>query len=59
VPPVNYRLRGANLSDPIGPVADDPVVQPVYQCPENPAVYCYCYPDGTTSTNPYDFSGSG
>jgi hypothetical protein len=59
LPLISYRLRGANLSDPIGPVADDPVVEPVYQCPDNPAVYCYCYPDGTVSSNPYDFSGPG
>jgi Matrixin len=59
LPLTNYRLRGANLSDPIGPTADDPVVEPVYQCPDNPAVYCYCYPDGTVSSSPYDFSRPG
>ena len=56
VPTISYRLRGASLSDPIGPVSEDPTTEPMYQCPDNPAVYCYCYPDGTYSSTPYDFS---
>ena len=34
----------------------DPTDEPMYPCPNDPAVYCYCYPDGTYSTTPYDFS---
>jgi hypothetical protein len=58
LPPIRYRLRGSNISDPIGPAPEDPTNQPMYQCPDDPGVYCYCYPDGTYSTNPYEFSNT-
>jgi predicted Zn-dependent protease len=58
VPSIAYQLTGGSLSDPIGPATSDPVEEPMYPCPGNPAVDCYCYPDGTYSTVPYDFSSS-
>jgi hypothetical protein len=58
VPAIGYSLRGANLSDPIGPTASDPTDQPMYPCPNDPSVYCYCYPDGTYSTSPYVLSST-
>ena len=58
LPPISYRLRGSNISDPIGPAPEDPTTEPMYQCPDNPAVYCYCYPNGTYSTSPYEFTST-
>ncbi|HZW30889.1 MAG TPA: matrixin family metalloprotease [Isosphaeraceae bacterium] len=57
-PPIGYRLWGANLSDPIGPASSDPTTEPMYPCPNDPSVYCYCYPDGTYGTTPYEYSPS-
>lgn len=56
IPSIAYRLGGASLSDPIGPVPADPVEEPMYPCPGDPSANCYCYPDGTYSTVPYEFS---
>jgi hypothetical protein len=53
---IKYSLDGANISDPIGPASADPVEEPMYPCPGNPAVDCYCYPNGTYSTVPYQFT---
>jgi hypothetical protein len=58
VPPINYELSGAQISDAIGPAPSDPVEEPMYPCPGNTAVDCYCYPDGTYSTVPYEISPS-
>jgi Matrixin len=57
-PTISFSLRGANLSDPIGPTPSDPTNEPMYPCPNDPSVYCYCYPDGTYSTTPYEFSST-
>jgi hypothetical protein len=56
VPLLHYRLRGMNLSDPIGPAQQDPTMNTMYRCPDDPS--CYCYPDGTRSSTPY-YSSSG
>ena len=56
VPSIAYHVTGGSLSDPIGPAASDPVEEPMYPCPGNPAVNCFCYPDGTYSTVPYEMS---
>jgi hypothetical protein len=48
---VSFRVQGANLTDPIGPVPDDPTLKPMYSSPTNPGAYEY--PGGISSTNPY------
>jgi hypothetical protein len=53
VPPMQYDVRGAELSDPIGPALNDPTLSPMYQSPGDPWVYIY--PDGTVSRNPFLF----
>jgi hypothetical protein len=58
IPSIAYQLTGGSISDPIGVGTKDPVEEPMYPCPGDPSVYCYCYPDGTYSTTPYDFSKS-
>jgi hypothetical protein len=58
VPSIAYQLTGGSISDPIGIGTKDPVEEPMYPCPGDPSVDCYCYPDGTYSTTPYDFSKS-
>ena len=55
-PTIAYQLNGGSISDPIGVSTTDPVEEPMYPCPGNPSVDCYCYPDGTYSTTPYQFS---
>ena len=51
---VPYRLRGAVISDPLGPVLHDPTFDPVYTCPGTADVYCY--PGGVQSQSPYLWS---
>ena len=58
LPSIAYSLNGASLSDPIGPTQKDPTDEPMYPCPGDPSVNCYCYPNGTYSTTPYEFSQS-
>jgi hypothetical protein len=58
VPTIRYWLRGGSISDPIGPTPADPTDEPMYPCPDDPSVYCYCYPNGTYSTEPYQYSSS-
>jgi Matrixin len=58
VPTIAYHLTGGSLSDPIGPASSDPSEQPMYPCPDDPAVNCYCYPDATYSTSAYEVSWS-
>jgi hypothetical protein len=53
LPTLSYRLRGVNLSDPIGPCPDDPSMRPEYTS-EDPGMYSY--PDSTTSQDPYHYS---
>jgi hypothetical protein len=57
-PSIAYQVSGGSLSDPIGPASSDPVDEPMYPCPGDSAVNCYCYPDGFYSTVPYEFSPS-
>jgi hypothetical protein len=49
-----YRLRGAVISDPLGPILHDPTFDPAYNCPGQADVYCY--PGGVQSTSPYLWS---
>ena len=58
VPTVAYQVNGGSVSDPIGPVSADPVEEPMYPCPGNSSVDCYCYPDGTFSTVPYEVAST-
>jgi hypothetical protein len=58
VPAIANRITGGRLTDAIGPTTADPVEEPMYPCPGNPAVDCYCYPDGVYSTVPYETSAS-
>ena len=56
VPAIAYWLGGSSLSEPIGVGSQDPTNEPMYPCPGNPSVMCYCYPNDVYSTNPYLFS---
>ena len=58
LPTISFSLNGATLSDPIGPSTTDPTDEPMYPCPGDPSVNCYCYPNGTYSTTPYQFTQS-
>jgi hypothetical protein len=49
--PTSFQLRGLGISDPVGPVLDDPTFNPMYVCPNDPSLYCY--PGGTQSNNSY------
>jgi hypothetical protein len=48
---LTFLLRGAPLSDPVGPVITDPTNSPMYTNPGNP--FLYYYPNGTISQNPF------
>jgi hypothetical protein len=48
---LTYLLRGASLSDPVGPVITNPTNSPMYTNPGNP--FLYYYPNGTISQNPF------
>ena len=52
---VRFMLAGANLSDPIGPKADDPTRQPIFSGP-NPNLYYY--PNNVISQQSYFWGGS-
>lgn len=41
VPTVAYTLSGEALSDPIGPVIEDPTLAPVYTSPTTPGMFLY------------------
>jgi hypothetical protein len=56
VPSIAYQVTGGSLSDPIGISPSDPVEEPMYPCPGDPSVDCYCYPDGMFSTTPYEIA---
>jgi hypothetical protein len=49
--PLNYRVRGKNLSDPIGPALEDPTLLPMYRCPTDPALFQY--PGDVISSVPF------
>jgi hypothetical protein len=49
--PLNYRVRGKNLSDPIGPAVGDPTLLPMYRCPTDPDLFQY--PGDIISRIPY------
>jgi hypothetical protein len=38
---IDYRIRGIGLSTPVGPALEDPTLEPLYICPEDPGPYCY------------------
>jgi predicted Zn-dependent protease len=46
-----FLLKGDNLSDPIGPSADDPTRRTLFTSPANPSVYTY--PGNVTTQRPY------
>ncbi|HTK75715.1 MAG TPA: matrixin family metalloprotease [Gemmataceae bacterium] len=46
---ITYSVRGTVLSDPIGPVVDDPTLDPQYTGIDG----TYVYPDGTVTRSPY------
>src|SRR5262249_34997977 len=48
--PLQYTIRGRNLSDPIGPVIDDPTMRPLYGT-EDPTIFRY--PGDIISRNPF------
>jgi hypothetical protein len=52
-PPLPYRLRGKSLSDPIGPVLEDPTLQPMYRSPTDPDLFLY--PGDIISRDPFLF----
>jgi hypothetical protein len=54
VEPLAFDLKGESESDPIGPVAVDPTTTPQFTDPTTPGQYIY--PDGTTSTQPYQWA---
>ena len=46
-----YRLIGASISDPIGPVLTDPTLAPIYTAPGLPG--WFLYPAGPPTTSPF------
>jgi hypothetical protein len=53
IPALIYRLRGTEISDPIGTGLADVTLTPMYTCPDDPGLYCY--PGNITSPNPFLF----
>jgi hypothetical protein len=49
-PPITYSLLGESISDPIGPVPDDPSLTPVYTSPTQPGYFAYPIDIVTTSS---------
>lgn len=47
----SYKLHGRGISDPVGPVTEDPTMQPMYGDPSSPN--SHLYPDGTRTPQPY------
>jgi hypothetical protein len=56
VPQIVYGLGGTSLSEPIGVAPKDPTNEPMYPCPGNPSVMCFCYSNGVYTTSPFLFS---
>lgn len=52
-PPVSYELRGGRLSKPVGPGLEDPSLAPLFECPDDPSLFCY--PGELLSTSPVLF----
>ncbi|HEV3263091.1 MAG TPA: matrixin family metalloprotease [Gemmataceae bacterium] len=50
---LTFDLRGAPITDPIGPVLSNPALAPMYTYPGDPLTYYY--PNGTVSASPYLF----
>jgi hypothetical protein len=48
---LTFQLRGAAITDPIGPVITNPTQSPMYTRPGAP--FTYYYPGGTVSVTPY------
>jgi hypothetical protein len=48
---LTIQLRGAPITDPIGPVITDPTLSPMYTNPGDP--YTYYYPGGSVSLSPF------
>jgi hypothetical protein len=48
---LSFQLRGASITEPIGPVITDPTNSPMYTNPGDP--FTYYYPDGTVSVIPF------
>jgi hypothetical protein len=48
---LTFQLRGASITDPIGPVITNPTNSPMYTNPGDP--FTYYYPDGTVSVIPF------
>lgn len=58
IPSVVVSLRGTRLSDPIGPVIEDPTRQPIFQAaPNNPNGNGYVYPPVAWWPDPYFWFG--
>ena len=58
-PQIAYSILGGSVSEPVGPPPDDPTGDPVFECPDNPDLFCY--PGGILSSDPFlwgDFLGS-
>lgn len=51
IAPVLFRIRGNRLSDPIGPVVDDPTLAPEFGDPSKPDLFRY--PGPHTTTDPF------
>ena len=46
-----FKIRGMNLTDPIGTALDDPTTQPLYLCDDDATVFCY--PGDMESPDPF------
>ena len=53
VPSMNFRLLGEEISDPIGPVINDPTMAPIYTAPGLPG--WFQYPGNITTQSAYLF----
>jgi hypothetical protein len=49
--PIAYSLKGESISDPIGPVLEDPTLTPVYTSPTMPGYFVY--PGGVVTQNAF------
>lgn len=50
--PISFAVSGNRTSDPVGPVVDDPTLEPTYRDPLNPNQFIYP-PNGFVSTDPF------
>jgi hypothetical protein len=49
--PLAFALAGDRIGDPVGPVVDDPTLEPIYRDPIDPTLFLY--PGGVSSVNPF------